>query len=138
MGRVQWHFGSRKILGGFGNIDDNYLEIPTGAYHAVTLRSFDVAKKQWAIWWLDGRSPWNLDTPVLGAFAGTVGTFYADDTMDEKPIRVRFIWTVAAPDQPRWEQAFSTDGGVTWETNWTMKFKRTAQRGFTRRKYDET
>jgi hypothetical protein len=25
---------------------------------------------------------------------------------------------------PRWEQAFSTNVGVTWETNWIMEFTR--------------
>jgi hypothetical protein len=25
---------------------------------------------------------------------------------------------------PRWEQAFSEDGGETWETNWVMDFAR--------------
>ena len=117
---------AREVLGGFGNIDDNYLDLPTGPYRAVTLRSFDTAKKQWAIWWLDGRSPWSLDTPVVGAFSGGVGTFYADDTLNETSIRVRFIWTLPASDQPRWEQAFSTDRGATWETNWTMEFTRRA------------
>jgi hypothetical protein len=25
---------------------------------------------------------------------------------------------------PRWEQAFSPDGGQSWETNWKMTFRR--------------
>jgi hypothetical protein len=33
-------------------------------------------------------------------------------------------WTSAGPDAARWEQAFSADGGKTWETNWIMDFTR--------------
>jgi hypothetical protein len=47
-----------------------------------------------------------------------VGTFYADDTLRGKPIKVRFIWSHITPDSARWEQAYSADGGKTWETNW--------------------
>ena len=115
---------AQKILGGLGNLDDNALELPSGAYRAVTLRSFNPATLQWSIWWLDGRNPGNLDVPVVGSFSEGVGSFYADDTLDGKPIRVRFLWTLPAPEGPRWEQAFSPDGGVTWETNWVMDFTR--------------
>ena len=38
------------------------------------------------------------------------------------PIRVRFIWSGVTTPTPRWEQAFSDDGGETWETNWVMDF----------------
>jgi hypothetical protein len=117
----------QKILGGFGNMDDNMLELPGGSYRAVTLRSFHPEKKQWAIWWLDGRNPWSLDPPVVGQFTNGVGVFYADDQFNGRPIRVRFIWTVPQPDAPHWEQAFSIDAGATWETNWTMDFSRRAQ-----------
>lgn len=117
---------TQKILGGLGNIDDNTLDLPTGPYRAVTLRSFDVDRKQWSIWWLDGRNPGQLDTPVVGRFKDGVGTFYADDTFDENPIRVRFLWTQLRPGAPRWEQAFSANAGATWETNWTMDFTRLA------------
>lgn len=114
----------QKTLGGLGNMDDNMLDSPDGAYRAVTLRSFDAETRQWSIWWLDGRHPGTIDAPMVGRFEAGVGTFYADDTFSGRPIRVRFLWTLPKPDTPRWEQAFSTDGGATWETNWVMDFTR--------------
>lgn len=62
----------RKLMGGFGNVDENILHLPDGAYQAVALRSFNSETRQWAIWWLDGRSPHTLDAPVIGAFADGV------------------------------------------------------------------
>jgi hypothetical protein len=42
---------------------------------------------------------------------------------------VRFLWTQNDGEGPRWEQAFSADGGVSWETNWIMRFMRCAKEG---------
>lgn len=115
---------AQKILGGLGNIDDNVIELPAGTYRAVTIRAFDLETENWSIWWLDGRHPKPpLDPPVIGRFEDGIGEFYADDTIDGQPIRARFLWNQTGPT---WEQAFSTDGGATWETNWTMRFTRTA------------
>ena len=115
----------RKVMGGYGNFDDNVLEMPGGAYRAVGLRSFDPKSGQWSIWWLDSRTPLGpLDPPVRGGFRDGIGTFFADDTFNGGPIRVRFEWSRITPTSCHWEQAFSTDGGATWETNWVMDFKR--------------
>ncbi len=115
---------TRPILGGNGNLEDNELHLPEGVYRAIALRSYDPAKRQWAIWWLDARQPHALDVPVVGCFTGSVGMFFAKDTLDGRPIKVRFCWNARAPQAPTWEQAFSADGGATWETNWTMQFNR--------------
>lgn len=113
------------LLGGHGNVDDNVLELPGGTYRAVSLRTFDAATGQWSIWWVDGRHPQRLDPPVVGRFADGVGEFQCDDELRGQPIRVRFRWTRTDTPAPRWEQAFSADGGQTWETNWVMDFTRT-------------
>lgn len=113
---------TRKILQGFGNIEDNVLNFPDGSVRAVALRSFDSVAKSWAIWWLDGRSPHHLDAPVVGGFSGGVGAFYANDVLAGAPIRVRFLWHPNHGARPRWEQAFSPDGGRSWEVNWIMEF----------------
>jgi hypothetical protein len=113
---------ARPILGGMANIDDNVLHIPNGTHRASSLRSFDHATNTWAIWWLDGRSPHQLDVPVTGGFTNGIGQFYAHDTLNGQPIQVRFQWTDTETTTPRWDQAFSPDNGSTWELNWTMFF----------------
>jgi len=115
---------TRKILGGFGNVEDNLLSFPDGDVRAVAFRSFDTRTCQWAIWWLDGRSPHTLDIPVIGGFTGSVGLFFAQDTLGGRPITVRFTWKANPGGNPEWEQSFSADDGKTWETNWTMEFAR--------------
>ncbi len=115
---------TQPTLGGSGNIEDNLICLPGGAYRAVALRSYDAASGNWAIWWLDGRSPHQLDVPVVGRFENGRGMFLADDMFEGRPIKVRFLWLRADPDNCRWEQAFSADAGKSWETNWTMAFTR--------------
>lgn len=114
------------LLGGHGNVDDNVMNLPGGAYRGVSLRPFDPATRHWAIWWLDGRHPHTIDVPVVGRFEGGVGTFFADESFRGQPIKVRFVWSQITPQSCQWEQAFSPDGGRTWETNWVSRFTRSA------------
>jgi hypothetical protein len=112
-------------LDGRGNADDNLLRLPGGDYYGFTIRAYDAATGQWAIWWLDSRNPHGpLDPPMKGRFVDGVGTFYADDTLRGKPIKVRFIWSNITATSAHWEQAFSPDGGKTWETNWYSDFSK--------------
>jgi hypothetical protein len=101
------------------------FEVPGGAYRGVAPRSFDAKSHQWSIWWMDSRTPLApLDPPVIGHFENGVGMFYGGDTLKGKPIRVRFIWSKITPISCHWEQAYSADGGKTWETNWVQDLKR--------------
>ncbi len=111
-------------LGGYGNMDDNELRKPDGTYYGLTVRTYDPKTGTWSIWWYDGRNPTDLDPPVRGRFKDGVGTFYSDDTLRGKPIKVRFTWSGITATAAHWEQAYSGDGGKTWETNWISDFTR--------------
>jgi len=111
------------ILGGLGNFDQNVIDLPEGRYEACTLRLFDSRNATWSLTWIDARQA-KLDPPVIGQFSDGVGTFYGDDILDGRPIRVRFLWSDITPRSARWEQAFSADAGESWETNWIMEFTR--------------
>lgn len=114
-----------ELLGGEGNVDDHFLDDPAGAYHAATYRRTDPAMGRWSIWWFDPRFD-TLEPPVHGGFEDGVGTFYGEAELADRPIKVRFIWSDVGPHRARWEQAFSPDGGASWETNWIMSFERIA------------
>ncbi len=115
------------LLGGLGNLER--WSSPAFAdgkpFEAFALRIFQPATRLWSIHWADDRRC-ALDPPVVGRFEDGHGQFFCDDVLDGRPIRVRFDWKDITPTSARWEQAFSPDGGKTWETNWTMDFTRTA------------
>jgi hypothetical protein len=111
------------LPGRLGNQDEYRTDFWQG-FVGLSLRFFDPKSGRWSIYWIDNHGS-ALQPPVIGAFAGGVGVFEGSDQYRGKPIRVRFTWSSVTTPHPRWEQAFSTDGGKTWETNWTMDFTRT-------------
>jgi len=109
------------LLGGRANYDE--LRDLNGEPVGMSIHLFDVAAQTWSARWVsasDGR----LQPPMQGGFANGGGLFEGDDTHEGKPVRVRYTWSRLATPTPRWEQAFSADGGKTWETNWVMDYSR--------------
>ncbi len=113
----------QPILNGAGSIDENVIHDPDGTYLASSIRVFRPSTQSWSIHWADSRYP-GLDKPLVGRFEGSMGRFYADDELDGRAIKVRFTYERLARSRARWAQAFSADGGGSWETNWIMAFER--------------
>jgi len=114
---------ARKILGGLGNVDEGPLHREAGSIEGFTLRLYDPKSQQWSIYWADSVNV-ELQIPMVGGFENGRGEFYAQEPFEGKQIFSRFIWSSITPTSCRWEQAFSPDGGKTWETNWIMDFTR--------------
>ncbi len=112
---------SQLLMGGTVSIDES--DFPTKGFKGMTLRLYDPAKDQWSIYWINS-SDGLLQPPVHGRFEGGKGVFSGDDMDGDRPVKVLFDWSVSDPATPRWSQAFSYDGGQTWETNWIMEFRR--------------
>lgn len=113
---------TRPILNGLGNQDEFHTDFWPG-FVGMSFRFFDPKTQLWSIYWADSRRG-ILDPPVVGSFANGTGVFEGGDTFEGRPIRVRFTWSRTLTPNPRWEQAFSDDGGKAWETNWTMDMAR--------------
>jgi hypothetical protein len=113
----------RPFWGGSGNLEDGDLKCPSRHVGGMTLRLYDSQTHQWTLWW-GTRQLAVSPPPQIGHFdADGVGRFYAYDSWEGKPEITRFQWT-RVNGNPHFEQAFSTDGGKTWETNWITDYER--------------
>nr|QQZ51647.1 hypothetical protein JKL49_12150 [Phenylobacterium glaciei] len=92
-------------------------------FKGMTFRLYNPERDEWTIWWITDRDG-VMQPPVMGRFDGTRGTFRGEDMDGDRPVQVVFDWQTAEPNAPRWSQAFSYDGGKSWETNWIMEFRR--------------
>jgi hypothetical protein len=113
----------RKVLGGLGNIDEITMERETGRLQGLTLRLYNPESRQWSMYW-SSSADGILQPPVIGTFMDGRGEFYSQELFEGRSIFCRFICSDITETSCRWEQAFSTDGGKTWETNWIAELTR--------------
>jgi hypothetical protein len=110
---------ARPIFGGVGNFDE--IDFPTKGWSGLTIRLHHPESDEWSLYWVSSRGH-TIDPPVIGRWnAEREFVGYCDDVIEGTAVRVRFVWSGISDTTARWEQAFSTDGGDTWETNWVME-----------------
>ena len=115
---------ARPLWGGRANVDEVEADTPSGHIEGMSVRTYNTKSHQWYIYWANQKNGAFSLPATVGFFNDGVGEFYDQEDWNGVNILVRFTWTVTNPEQPRWEQAFSTDGGKTWETNWIATFAR--------------
>jgi hypothetical protein len=114
----------RPLWDGQANIEEYEATLPDGQrLRGLALRLYDPHARRWTIHWSNAING-ILDQPMVGSFTEGIGTFYGFEDYQGRRVFVRFRWTAGNPDEARWEQAFSADGGRSWETNWIMEFTR--------------
>lgn len=114
---------ARPVWGGRANVDELQADSPSGRLQGLTLRLYDPASRQWRLYWANGAKG-ILDQPMVGAFREGRGEFFSHELFEGQAVLVRYLWSEITPTSCHWEQAFSPDGGRTWETNWIMAFDR--------------
>ena len=113
-----------------GNYDDFIPATWKPGFVGMALRVFSPEAQRWSIYWLDNTTggvdaaTGLLHPPVVGGFRDGVGIFEGQENFEGRPVRVRFEWSQMHTGAPRWQQAFSADGGATWEVNWVMEMAR--------------
>jgi hypothetical protein len=112
-----------RIWGGRGNLAEYEAQGPAGHVELLALRLYNPNIQQW---YLNFAHPdeGTLGVPAFGTAKDGRITFYDQEPIKGKAVLVRFsIWGIGS-DSGQSEQAFSTDGGRTWEVNWVNKYTR--------------
>jgi hypothetical protein len=107
----------RKVWNGRANLVELVADGPAGHFEGLSLRLYNAQSRQWSLNFAGGNSG-AMSPPVVGAFKDGRGEFYGQETFNGRAIFVRFVISDITPDSCRFEQAFSDDGGKTWEVNW--------------------
>jgi hypothetical protein len=116
----------KKLLDSNANFEEFEVQGRDKRLHikAQTLRLYNPASRQWSIYLVD-LDQGTLDLPpVIGQFTGRRGEFYNQQTYQGRAVMVRYVWSDISPSSARMEQAFSADGGKTWEVNWICELTR--------------
>lgn len=107
----------RKVWEGRANLAELKLDTADGPVYVLSLRLYNPQARQWSLNTANASSG-TLSVPTVGEFKDGRGEFYDQEVFDGRTILVRNVWTDITPDSCRFEQAFSDDGGKTWEVNW--------------------
>lgn len=113
-----------KVWGGRANLAEYDANGTGGHITLLALRWFNPVMHEWN---LDFATP-QVGTlgavPGVGTFRNGRADFYDYEPIGGRSVLVRFsIWKIS-DDTGQSEQAFSEDGGKTWEVNWINQYTR--------------
>lgn len=106
----------RKVWGGRANLGEVELDGPSGHLEFLTLRLYNPESHQWSMN-ITSSATGVLSPPAVGGFENGHGEFLDREDYQGRSVLVRFEVSVLTPTSCRFEQAFSVDGGKTWELN---------------------
>ena len=107
----------RKVWNGRANLVELKVDGPSGHFEGLSLRLYNPQSRQWSLNFANINEG-TLSQPTIGEFKDGRGEFYDQEMYNGRAILVRFVITKLTENSCRFEQAFSNDGGKTWEVNW--------------------
>lgn len=107
----------RKVWDGRANLVELEVDGSSGHVEGLSLRLYNPQSHQWSLNFANSAGG-TLSVPTVGGFKNGRGEFYDQEDFKGRMIMVRNVFLDITPTAYRFEQAFSEDGGQTWEVNW--------------------
>jgi hypothetical protein len=118
----------RKVWDGRANLVELEADGEAGNLEILCLRLYDPKTHQWSLNYANSAGG-TLSPPVTGEFKNGRGEFYGQDELNGRPVHVRNVFSDITPTSCHFEQAFSEDGGKTWEVNFVETLTRVKDDG---------
>jgi len=107
----------RKVWDGRANLAELEADGPAGHLEVLSLRLYNPQSHQWSLNTASVNGG-TMSVPTVGEFKDGRGEFYDWEDINGRMILVRNVWKDISANSCTFEQAFSDDGGKTWEVNW--------------------
>jgi hypothetical protein len=112
-----------RVWGGRANLAEIHIDPPFGPIDFLALRWYSPTARQWFLTFANAANG-TVGVPLAGVFKDGRLDLYDAEPLDNKQILVHFAIWPTSKDSGASEQAFSADGGKTWEVNYKTRYTR--------------
>jgi hypothetical protein len=112
----------RKVWDGKAELEEIEADGPKGHWEGLTLFLYNPSAHQWSQSFANSK---------VGTLSSNVGEFkdgrvvlIGQDTVNDKTILVRAVWSDIKPDSHQYEESYSNDGGTTWVRSFIANLRR--------------
>jgi hypothetical protein len=115
----------RKVWDGKAELEEIEADGPKGHWEGLTLFLYNPSAHQWSQSFANSKVG-TLSTNV-GEFKDGRVVLTGQDTVNDKTILVRAVWSDIKPDSHQYEESYSNDGGTTWVRSFIANLTRLKQ-----------
>ena len=116
----------RKVWDGKAELEEIEADGPKGHWEGLSLFLYNPSAHQWSQSFANSK---------VGTLSSNIGEFKdgrvvlvgQDNSVSDKTILVRAVWSDIKPDSHQYEEWYSNDGGTTWVRSFTANLTRLKQ-----------
>ena len=119
----------RKVWDGKAQLEEIEVDGPKGHWEGLTLFLYNPSAHQWSQSFVNSKvGTLSLSSTNVGEFKdGRIVLAGQDNTVSDKTILVRAVWSDIKPDSHQYEESYSNDGGTTWVRSFVANLTRLKQ-----------
>ena len=113
----------RKVWDGKAELEEIEADGPKGHWEGLTLFLYNPTAHQWSQSFANSKA--GILSSNVGEFKdGRVVLVGQDNSVTDKTILVRAVWSDIKPESHQYEEFYSNDGGTTWVRSFTANLTR--------------